>query len=272
MSETPAIPPELSKRILRHFGLPANLSPNLHALRQLVERYTATVPWESASRIVRRAEHARSDECILLGEAFWESHFAQGTGGTCYESNYAFFGLLRRLGYEGYLTINDIGGAAGCHSAIVIRLDGNSYLVDVGYPVYVVLPIRADEETRADSLIMDFSLAPMGGDSYQLKQELRDRVAGFTLHNTPVCDADYRAIAIHDYRHDGGQFLDVIKIHMVVDGQLWRFNSDERPRRLQQFIAGQRHDHWLGADAAGEAGAKFGLARDVVADALSILS
>ena len=63
---------------------------------------------------------------------------ALGTGGTCYESNYSFFGLLRRLGYTGYLTLNDIGGAVGCHSAIVILLGGQKYLVDVGFPVHAV--------------------------------------------------------------------------------------------------------------------------------------
>ena len=67
------------------------------------------MPWESASRIVRRARHTESADCVLLGAEFWESHFALGTGGTCYESNYAFFGLLRRIGFEGYLTINDMG-------------------------------------------------------------------------------------------------------------------------------------------------------------------
>ena len=68
------------------------------------------MPWESASRIVRRARHARPRRLRLAGRGLLGSHFALGTGGTCYESNYAFFGLLRRLGYDGYLTINDMGG------------------------------------------------------------------------------------------------------------------------------------------------------------------
>ena len=232
MSDTAPISKALSQRILRHFALPANPPPNLDTLRQLVERYTSTVPWESASRIVRRASHAKSTDCILLGEAFWESHFAHGAGGTCYESNYAFFGLLQRLGYDGYLTINDIGGAAGCHSAIVVLLEECKYLVDVGFPLYVIVPVLSNRETSAACPIMNYSLIPNGGKQFQLRRELGARVHSFLLHDKPVADTDYRAIGIHDYRHDGGQFLNEIVIHRVVDKQLWRFHSDERPLLL----------------------------------------
>ena len=271
MNDTQALPAPLCQRIFRHFGLPTDSPPNLDTLRQLVESYTRTVPWESASRIVRRARHAESADCILLGEAFWESHFTFGTGGTCYESNYAFFGLLRRLGYKGYLTINDIGGAVGCHSAIVVLLAGRKYLVDVGFPLYAIIAINADQETKAECPIMNYSLVPHGGDQYRLRRELGSRDHSFTLHDKPVGDTAYRAIGIHDYRHDGGQFLNEIVIHMVVDEQLWRFHSDVRPLCLQQFVEGERRDLPPAGDPAAELSAKFGIAPDVVATAMTIL-
>ena len=127
--DTPQIAPlsaDMTQRVLLHFGLPTDAPPNLNTLRLLLERYTRAVPWESASRIMRRAQYADAADCLLLGDAFWESHFKLGSGGTCYESNYAFFGLLRRLGFEGYLTLNDMGSAIGCHSAIVILLQGRN--------------------------------------------------------------------------------------------------------------------------------------------------
>ena len=120
MTETASLSNSICRRILRHFALPIDSPPDLDTMRQLLARYTRTVPWESASRIARRARHQAATDCALLGADFWESHFASGSGGTCYESNYAFFALLRFMGYEGYLTINDMGSAIGCHSAIVI--------------------------------------------------------------------------------------------------------------------------------------------------------
>lgn len=271
MSETRALPTTLCQRILSRFSLPAQPPLTPHTLQSLVKAYTRAVPWESASRIVRRARYADPAECILLGAEFWESHFEAGTGGTCYESNYAFFGLLRRLGFEGYLTINDMGAAVGCHSAIVVTLAGQKYLVDVGYPLHAVPPLCDDGATTAENAIMDYTVEPLGESRYAIWRELEPRGSAFQLNDSAVSAADYRAIGIHDYRHNGGQFLNEVVIHKVVDDQLWRFNSGEKPWRLQQFVHGERRDHTLGDDPAAELARKFGIARAVVAEALAVL-
>ncbi len=271
MTDTNPLPPALCMRVLSHFGMSASPPRTLETLQQLVTRYTRTVPWESASRILRRARQAESADCVLLGAAFWESHFTRGTGGACYESNYAFFGLLRWLGYDGYLTINDMGETVGCHSAIVVLLDSQKFLVDVGYPVHAVLPLRREGETVVHSAIMDYAVEPLSASRYAIWREIQPRNSAFQLNDQPVSDADYRAIAIHDYRHDGGQFLNEIVIHKVVNEQLWRFNSGEQSLRLQQFVDGERRDHVLGDDPAAELARKFGIARDVVAEAMKIL-
>lgn len=266
--ELSPLPAGLTQRVLRHFGLPTNLSPELVSLRRLLERHTRTVPWESASRIARRAVHAEAADCMLLGEAFWESHFRQGSGGTCYESNYAFFALLRRIGFEGYLTINDMGSAIGCHSAIVLLLQGRKLLVDVGFPLHAILPLRDGQESSAESPFMRYTSKALAESRYEIWRDVPRPERVFTLNDVAVGEASYRATTLHDYRHDGGQFLKEVVIHKVIDEQLWRFNSDERPLRLQQFVKGERHDHVLGDDPAGEVAAKFGMARDVVAEAL----
>ena len=271
MPATEALSTSLCQRILSHFGLSTPPPPTLKTLQLLLTRYTRMAPWESASRIVRRARHTRAADCVVLGESFWESHFETGTGGTCYESNYAFFGLLRQLGYEGYLTVNDMGAAIGCHSAIIVLLEDQKYLVDVGYPVHAVLPLRDDCDTTVESAIMDYTVEPLGASRYAIWRELQPRSSAFQLNDRAVSAADYRAITIYDYRHDGGQFLNEVVIHKVVDGHLWRFNSDEQPFVLQQFVNGERRDHALSEDTAAELAAKFGIAREVLAEAMEVL-
>lgn len=258
-------------RVLQHFGLTETPRPDLATLRTLVARYTRTVPWESASRIVRRAQHESAEQCAIIGADFWDSHFEQGTGGTCYESNYAFFSLLLRLGYQGYLTINNMGEAIGCHSAIIVVLERTKYLVDVGYPVHAVLPLNVQHKTKTENPIMNYTVEPLGERRYDIRRLTNMPHSGFTLVDEPVAESDYRAILIHDYRHDGGQFLNEIVIHKVVDRRLWRFNSDERPLCLQQFVAGKRRDHPLGEDAAGQVAARFGLSQHIVAQAMTLL-
>jgi arylamine N-acetyltransferase len=47
-----------------------------------------------------------------------------GSGGTCFESNYALFSLLLARGFTGQLTVNNMGETVGCQSAIVLEIDG----------------------------------------------------------------------------------------------------------------------------------------------------
>ncbi|MCY3866108.1 MAG: arylamine N-acetyltransferase [Chloroflexi bacterium] len=271
MTEIEPLPPSLCRRILSHFDMSVCPPPTLETLQELVTKYTRIVPWESASRIARRARQAESADCAHLGQAFWESHFARGAGGTCYESNYAFFGLLRWLGYDGYLTINDMGEYVGCHSAIIVLLDNQKFLVDVGLPLYAILPLREGLESTAESHFMRYTAKPLAEGRFEIWRSVPRYERVFQLNDKPVGEAEYRAVTLHDYRHDGGQFLNEVVIRKVLNDQLWRFNSGEQPFVLQQFVDGERRDHALGEDAAAELAAKFGIARAVLAEAMTAL-
>lgn len=272
MSQPPALAYDLTRQILQRFNLGQDLRPNGENLNALLQCYTRHVPWESASRIVRRARHQAAQDCPLFAESFWASALQFGTGGTCYESNYAFFSFLRRLGYEGLLTINDMGTAIGCHSAIIIWLDGQKVMVDVGLPIYALLPLPDQDKIEVQSPFFRYELERLADNRYSVWRHPHPRSHAFTLIDKPVSDSDYRQITGHDYRHDGGQFLNEIVINKVIDGQIWRFNSDDRPLHLQQFVNGQRLNHALEGDVAGKLADKFGIARDVVAEAMAILS
>ena len=270
MSDTAPLPPEITRRVLRRFGLEDAPPPNRQTLRYLLNQYTRIVPWESASRIVRRAGHQRLEDCAALGAVFWENALAHGTGGTCYESNYAFFGLLRRLGYQGCLTVNNMGDAIGCHTAIIVWLDGDKTLVDVGLPIYAPLPIRAGQETVAESPFFTYRVEPLGNDVYDIWRDRHPNPKAFTLIDKPVADAPYRQAAMQDYQPPTGLFLDAVVINKVIDGQLWRFNSHDLPLHIQAFVDGQRRDVPLGDDAAGQLAERFKIDRGILAAALDV--
>lgn len=117
---------QLTSGILTFLNVKA-AAPTLFVLEKLLAAYYCTVPWESVFRIVRRAETAVPSP--RWPNQFWQEAMTCGSGGTCFESNYAFFALLQTLGYEGYLTINNMGSSIGCHTAIVVVLDGQKWLV-----------------------------------------------------------------------------------------------------------------------------------------------
>ena len=271
MSETPPLDSDLATRILQRFGCADAPPATEKTLRKLLDRYTRIVPWESASRIARRALKDAQSDCPVFAETFWDSALKMGTGGTCYESNHAFFSLLRSLGYDGYLTINDMGTSVGCHSAIIILLEGRKHLVDVGLPLHAVLPLPERETEAVESRFFRYEVEAADANRYTIWRRPHPQGLAFTLVDEPVSDADYRAITIHDYRHDGGQFLNEIVIHKVIDDQIWRFNSDDPPWHVQVFVDGQRRNQPLDDDVAGQLASTFDMDRLIVDGAMQAL-
>ena len=265
--ETPPLSPDLTRLALRHLGMEAG-APDLRTLDALLGAYTRRVPWESASRIAKRARTRKLTDRPRWPEEFWTDAATHGTGGTCFESNYAFFGLLRSLGFEGYLTVNNMGETTGCHTAIVVRLEGARWLVDAGFPVYTPLQLLGDAPIEGWSPYQTYTLEPLPDRRYELWRAPHPSPYCFTLLDRPVPDADYRAATTRDYGR-GGLFLDQVIVTKVVDGQIWRFASRERPYQLVTFHGGERTDHPIDGDVAETVGRHFRIDAEIVWTALA---
>lgn len=258
---TPALGPGLAHKVLAYLGVPA-APPTLAALAALVTAYTTRVPWESASRIVKRARTGQQIDCPRWPAEFWGDAMRLGTGGTCFESNYAFFSLLRFLGYEGCLTINNMHEAIGCHTALVIHLDGQRYLVDVGLPIYAPLPLPTSNvpvlhQTALHTYSVTASAVP---NLLVITRDRHPRPDCFTLVDLPVDDAAYRRATVNDYGSEG-LFLDRVILSRVIDGAIWRFYGEEPPYQLERFRDGDKTFYYLGEDraaAAEQVAAHFG--------------
>jgi hypothetical protein len=227
-------------RILHHLGVEKQ-TPSAVLLNALMASYVQRVPWETASRIVRRSDVADTAQCPRWPDEFWDTALARGTGGTCFESNYAFFSLLRELGFKGYLTINNMGDTVGCHTACIIEADGERWLVDAGLPLHVPVPLDADKTTEAVSPYLTYSAVPSGEQRFQIERAPHPHPNCFTLLDTPIDEDSYRAATIADYDVNG-LFLDKIIVNKVVDGNLCRFNGTERPYHIQRFVDSDRTD------------------------------
>lgn len=240
-------------------------APTLPVLENLLAAYYQTVPWESIFRIVRRAETPTP----RWPEQFWQEAMTRGGGGTCFESNYAFFALLQTLGYDGYLTLNNMGESIGCHTAIVVVLDGQKWLVDVGLPLYTLLPLSSRGVMYRSSPFLHYAVRPDGRSTYQIERWPHPKRNAFTLIDEPVDDTTYRTATANDYGNDG-LFLDFVIINKVINGEPWRFNMAERPWALNRFDWGQKMDTLLVGDAALTVAEHFGLATAVVQRAFAL--
>jgi len=256
----------LTTKVLSFLGLQVAV-PTLPNLEKLLAAYYCTVPWESVFRIVQRAETAVPSP--RWPHTFWQEAMTRGAGGTCFESNYAFFALLQKLGYEGYLTINNMGDSIGCHTAIIIVLDGQKWLVDVGLPLYALLPLSSRGVMHRSSPFLHYTVRPDGRSRYQIERHPHPKLNAFTLIDEPVDDATYRAATEADYG-ENGLFLDFVIINKIINNQPWRFNMAERPWRLNRFGRGTRFDTEMNGDVPTTIAEHFGLDTAVVQQAFNL--
>ena len=258
----------LTARVLQALGVTRS-QPDVALLDALVAGYVRRVPWESAFRIAKRARTAETADCPRWPDEFWADALERGGGGTCCESNYAIAALLRALGLEVDLTINDMQGHVGCHTALIARVGGERWLVDVGYPLH--LPLRlADIPTERETRIHTYQAELDGAGKYTITRDRHPGPYVFTLIDQPVDEATYRAALQADYGPDG-LFLDKVVIVKIVNEQLWRFNSAEPPAHLQHFTDGQRENMLIQGATSERLSAHFGLAPTVVQAAFDAL-
>lgn len=265
----PPLSPDLTREVLTFLGVDIE-EPGVAHLDKLISAYTEAVPWESFFRIARRARVANTADCPRWPEIFWRDAIEQGGGGTCFESNYAFFSLLRAIGYDGYLTVNNMGETIGCHSAIVIKLGGETWLVDAGLPLYAALPLDPAEVTQRSSRFHTYTVRPDGVNRYQIERDHHPKPNAFTLLDLPIENSAYRQRVTDDYG-ENGFFLNQAIVTKVIDGQIRRFNSSENPPRIEAFENGQRSDYEITVDTAEAVSRQFSMDEDIVRAALDAL-
>lgn len=259
---TAPLSPDLTRAVLDYLGVQA-VPPTLSGVDALLSAYIRIVPWETASRIAKHACTANTADCPRWPDEFWRDALERGTGGTCFETNYAFFSLLRALSFEGYLTINNRNDDIACHTAIVLNIDGKPLLVDAGMPLFMTLPLDATETTQHQSPFLDYTVRPIDPNRYLIERQPHPRPHCFTLINIPVADADYRAAMTADYG-EKGLFLDHVIVNKILGEQQWRFSSSEHPYRLEVFTDGERIDHPIEGDPARVIAHHFGMDESVL--------
>jgi arylamine N-acetyltransferase len=257
MTNMPPLSPDLTRAVLDHLGVQSG-PPALALVDKLLAAYIRVVPWETAFRIAKRARTANTADCPRWPDEFWRDAIQFGGGGTCFETNYAFFSLLRALSYEGYLTINNRGDHIAVHTAVVLDIDGKSWLVDAGMPLFAILALDPLQTTERQTPFLNYTVRPDGLNRYQVEREPHPRPNCYTLINVPVDDADYRAATTADYG-EKAQFLEHVIVNKIVDEHLWRFTSAEPPFCLQVFEGSERIDHPITSDPAEALASHFGV-------------
>jgi arylamine N-acetyltransferase len=224
----------LTTNVLDYLGCQQKY-PTLRYLNQLIHAYIRKVPWESVSRILKRHTTEDATDCPRLPEEFWNDAMQHGFGGTCFESSLAFYNLLTALGYEGYLTVNNMGDSIGCHAAIVVLLDEQKYMVDVTIPVHAAIRMDPLKTVKRRTALFDYTLRPALENKYEVERSHRHSKNLFTLIDIPVSLPDFLATVKDDYTESTGRFLKSIVMVKVVNEKGQRFFSDQEPYKVESF-------------------------------------
>jgi arylamine N-acetyltransferase len=226
------------ENILQHLKVKRS-PPTLEYLQELMTAYCSNVPWESVSKIVKKKLCDQTKNFLRLENEFWTSAFQYGTGGTCYESNWAFFCFLQNVGFDGYLTINNIIDKSSVHSAIVIIIKGKKYVVDIGYPTYAPIPVDEEAVAVSDNLMINYRCTPVSSKEYIIENFPHPKPYLYHLSDIPVHPKDYLKIANDDYG-EGGLFSDRIIIRKMINKVPTRFDSEDIPYNIHTLQNGEK--------------------------------
>lgn len=133
---------------LERIGHGWNIRPDLETLRSLHRAHLEAIPFEALD--------------VQLGvmpsvefEAIFAKLVGRRRGGWCYEMNGLFGAALERIGF-GVTRVScgvmrHVGGEErmGTHLALLVRLDGEDWLADVGFGSSLIEPIRLAEGRHA---------------------------------------------------------------------------------------------------------------------------
>ncbi|MFF3487383.1 arylamine N-acetyltransferase [Streptomyces sp. NPDC002701] len=123
-------------RYLERIGCAGETGVDIATLRRLHKKHLMTLPYNGATQ-----DFSDGVRLVDLDEdATFETSVVQGRGGTCFQLNRLFARLLTELGYDvAVLAASTAEGreASGLdveHMFGRVALDGEDWLVDVGYP------------------------------------------------------------------------------------------------------------------------------------------
>ena len=93
---------------------------------------------------MRDAEVSDPAEKPRRPELFWADHLASGAGGTCFARVAAFHALLADLGFAGRVALGRVQSDFD-HASLLVALDGEEWICDVGFPLPVLLRCAGGE-------------------------------------------------------------------------------------------------------------------------------
>jgi N-hydroxyarylamine O-acetyltransferase len=121
---------------LQRIGIDGTLPPTVETLQRLHRAHAATIPFENLDILLGRGISLDIDD-------LQDKLLRHRRGGYCYEHNLLFAALLERLGFDVMRLAARVQSASKprTHMLLNVRIDGETWLADVGFGAALLEPI-----------------------------------------------------------------------------------------------------------------------------------
>jgi N-hydroxyarylamine O-acetyltransferase len=202
--------------------------PSLDALARLTRAHARTIPFENFNAILRRRAHLGQPVPLPDPEALLASWERQAGGALCFDVTAAFGQLLSALGYRVHAVLAQISIPQG-HQALVVDLDGDQYLVDVGSGSPLLEPIPLDRTFEVHRAGLGFRFR-RGDEPHELVQErlIDGAWTPFCRYDLRPADPSDRAAAYQRHHIPGKTWVvDARVLVLCDDDQVWVLRDGE---------------------------------------------
>ncbi|WP_449428845.1 arylamine N-acetyltransferase family protein [Rhodanobacter umsongensis] len=221
---------------LRRIGLHGHVAPDLSTLRGLAAAHVASIPFENLNPLLGLP--------VELDPAALERKLVQdGRGGYCFEQNLLFAEVLRAIGFGVSGLIARVlwrqpedAVTAQTHMLLRVELDGESWLVDVGFGGHVLTgALRLQPGIEQATGHEPFRLIVVEGDWHMQSRVHGQWLTLYRFNLLPSQPVDYVVANHYVSTHPASRFVsNLIVARTSADRRLSLLNREFTVRRLDR--------------------------------------
>ena len=158
------------QQYLKRIHYSGSLSPSYEVLKSLQQAHLFHVPFENLDIHLGKP-------VVLDTDKMYDKIVENNRGGFCYELNGLFYELLTALGFKAKMvsgsTLDKKTGTYGRefdHLALIVDIDGNAFLSDVGFGEFTQAPLKMETEVVQRDAAGDFIMDMMENGYYRIRK------------------------------------------------------------------------------------------------------
>jgi len=192
---------EAVDRLAAHLGV-TRIEPNRESLHFFLQRFSGII-YENVTKIIAFAETGDAARALRRPEVLVDDYFRHGAGGTCFSLTYLAHSMLLHFGLEARLVLGDRHYGKDTHCAVICRAEGESWLLDVGYLIFVPILLNPSGPSLVTTAINQVELVPVAPDRFDAFTLFRgDRKHRFTIKGEAVGEERFLRCWEHSFAFD----------------------------------------------------------------------